>query len=101
MFSAALPPVRASRASQSSQTPEIRPYLLRFITHDGTRSVVAFANRDERDERGAQLLALGASITLATARVQYERPGDPGWQAACSGAERRRTAGIEDSERLL
>ena len=54
-----------SRASQSSQTPAIRPYLLRFIAHDGTRSVVAFANRDERDE---QLLTLGASVTLATAR---------------------------------
>jgi len=53
MFSAALALVRVSRASQSSQTPAIRPYLLRFIAHDGTRSVVAFANRDERDERGA------------------------------------------------
>jgi len=68
MFSAARPLVRISRASQSSQTPTIRPYLLRFIAHDGTRSVVAFANRDERDERGAQLLTLGAAVTLATAR---------------------------------
>jgi len=68
MFSATLALVRISRTSQSSQTPTIRPYLLRFIAHDGTRSVVAFANRDERDERGAQLLTLGASITLATAR---------------------------------
>ena len=68
MFSAALALVRISLASQSSQTPAIRPYLLRFIAHDGTRSVVAFANRDERDERGAQLLTLGTSKTLATAR---------------------------------
>jgi hypothetical protein len=71
MFSAALALVRVSRASQSYQSPAIRPYLLRFIAHDGTRSVVAFANRDERDERderGAQLLTLGTSKTLATAR---------------------------------
>jgi hypothetical protein len=68
MFLAALALVRVSRASQSYQTPAIRPYLLRFIAHDGTRSVVAFANRDERDERGAQLLTLGTSVTLATAR---------------------------------
>jgi hypothetical protein len=68
MSSAALALVRISRTSQSSQTPTIRPCLLRFIAHDGTRSVVAFANRDERDERGAQLLTLGAAVTLATAR---------------------------------
>jgi hypothetical protein len=68
MFSAALALVRVSRASQSNQSPAIRPYLLRFIAHDGTRSVVAFANRDERDERGAQLPAHGAAVTLATVR---------------------------------
>jgi hypothetical protein len=41
MSSAALALVRMSNASQSLQTPAIRPYLLRFIAHDGTRSVVA------------------------------------------------------------
>jgi hypothetical protein len=45
-----------------------RPYLLRFRTQDGTRAQVAFAGRDERDERGAQLLSLGAAVTLATVR---------------------------------
>jgi hypothetical protein len=70
MSSAALARVRISRTSQSSQIAAIRPYLLRFVAHDGTRSVVAFSNRDERDERGAQLLALGAAVTLATVRVQ-------------------------------
>jgi hypothetical protein len=69
MSSAALALVRiSSRASQSSPTLAIRPYLLRFIAHDGTRSVVAFADRDERDERGAQLLTQGAAVTLATVR---------------------------------
>jgi hypothetical protein len=68
MSSAALALVRMPHASQSLKTPAIRPYLLRFIAHYGTRSVVAFANRDERDERGAQLLTLGAAVTLATAR---------------------------------
>jgi hypothetical protein len=41
MSSAALALVRMSNASHSLQTPAIRPYLLRFIAHDGTRSVVA------------------------------------------------------------
>ena len=45
-----------------------RPYLLRFRTQDGTRAQVAFASRGDRDERGAQMLALGAAITLATVR---------------------------------
>lgn len=68
MYSPALALVRISRASQSLQTPSIRPYVLRFIAQDGTRSQVAFAERDERDERGARLLALGAAVTLATVR---------------------------------
>ena len=68
MSSAALAPVRIACASRSSSIFAIRPYVLRFIGHDGTRSVVAFANRDERDERGAQLLTLGAAVTLATMR---------------------------------
>jgi hypothetical protein len=68
MSLAALARVRISRASQSSPISAIRPYVLRFIAHDGTRSVVAFANRDERDERGAQLLTLGTAATLATVR---------------------------------
>jgi hypothetical protein len=68
MSPAALAQVHISRISQFSQIPAVRPYLLRFVAHDGTRSVVAFSNRDERDERGAQLLALGAAVTLATVR---------------------------------
>jgi hypothetical protein len=68
MSLAALARVRVSCASQSSPISAIRPYVLRFIAHDGTRSVVAFANRDERDERGAQLLTLGTAVTLATVR---------------------------------
>jgi hypothetical protein len=68
MLAAALALVRIFRAPQSLPTSATRPYLLRFIAHDGTRSVVAFANRDERDERGAQLLTLGVGITLATLR---------------------------------
>ncbi|WOD18565.1 hypothetical protein [Paraburkholderia kirstenboschensis] len=68
MSSVALARVRSFNASQSLHISAIRPYLLRFIAHDGTRSVVAFANRDERDERGAQLLMLGAAVTLATVR---------------------------------
>jgi hypothetical protein len=68
MSSTARAPVRLPLASQSSPMSVSRPYLLRFIAHDGTRSVVAFANRDDRDERGAQLLTLGAAVTLATVR---------------------------------
>jgi hypothetical protein len=45
-----------------------QPYLLRFCAQDGTRAQVAFADRDERDERGAQLLTQGAAVTLATVR---------------------------------
>jgi hypothetical protein len=45
-----------------------RPYLLRSRAQDGTRAQVAFASRNDRDERGAQLLALGSAITLATVR---------------------------------
>ena len=69
MSSAALALFPIARVSQSSQTPAIRPYLLRFIAHDGTRAVVAFADREERDERGAQLVALGAAVTLAYSRA--------------------------------
>jgi hypothetical protein len=72
MSLAALARVRSSCASQSSPLCAIRPYVLRFIAHDGTRAVVAFANRDERDERGAQLLMLGTAVTLATVRREYE-----------------------------
>jgi hypothetical protein len=63
----------SSAASHRSVSPALRyphgrrPYLLRFIAIDDTHSLVAFANRDEHDER-AQLLTLGASVTLATAR---------------------------------
>ncbi|MCI0146662.1 hypothetical protein KNO81_12265 [Paraburkholderia sediminicola] len=45
-----------------------RPYLLRFRAQDGTRAQVAFASRNDRDERGAQFLTLGAAVTLATVR---------------------------------
>jgi hypothetical protein len=68
MLAAALALVRISRVPQSLPKSAARPYLLRFIAHDGTRSVVAFANRDERDERGAQLLTCGVGVTLATLR---------------------------------
>jgi hypothetical protein len=51
MSSVALAPVRILCASPSSPILAIRPYVLRFVGHDGTRSVVAFANRSERDER--------------------------------------------------
>lgn len=68
MSSVALALFPASRTSQSSSTPALRPYVLRFIAHDGTRSVVAFSSRAERDERGAQLLALGSVVCLATMR---------------------------------
>ncbi|REG61567.1 hypothetical protein B0G80_4420 [Paraburkholderia sp. BL6669N2] len=68
MFSAALALFPISRTSQSSSAPALRPYVLRFIAHEGTRSVVAFADRAERDERGAQLLALGSAVCLATVR---------------------------------
>ncbi|CAB3744321.1 hypothetical protein LMG27174_07156 [Paraburkholderia rhynchosiae] len=43
-----------------------RPYVLRFRAQDGTRAVVPFADCDERDERGAQLLPFGSTVTLAT-----------------------------------
>jgi hypothetical protein len=68
MSSAALALFPIACASQSSQTPAIRRYLLCFIAHDGARSVVAFADRDESDERGAQILTLGATVTQAYAR---------------------------------
>jgi hypothetical protein len=45
-----------------------RPYLLRFIAQDGTRTQVAFADRAERDERGAQLLTLGCAFVSAFVR---------------------------------
>lgn len=45
-----------------------RPYLLRFRTQDGTRAQVAFASRNDRDERCAQLITLGAAVTLTTVR---------------------------------
>lgn len=72
MSLAALARGRISCASQSSPISAIRLYVLRFIAHGGTRSVVAFANRDERDERGAQLLLPGTAVTLATVRREYE-----------------------------
>ena len=69
MPSAALALVRISSSIlQSTQIPGIRPYVLRFIAQDYTRSKVSFSDRDERDERGAQFLALGAAVTLATVR---------------------------------
>ncbi|TCG08860.1 hypothetical protein BZM27_09420 [Paraburkholderia steynii] len=68
MFSVALALFPISRTSQSPSTPALRLYVLRFIAHDGTRAVVGFADQAERDERGAQLLALGSVVCLATVR---------------------------------
>ena len=69
MLAAALALVRISRAPQSLRTSATRPYLLRFIADDGTRSVVAFARRDESDERGAQLLAHSSDQDEHAARL--------------------------------
>jgi hypothetical protein len=69
MLAAALALVRISRAPQSSPTSATRPYLRRFIAHAGTRSVVAFANHDESDKRGAQLLAHSSDQDEHAARL--------------------------------
>lgn len=59
----------AQRLAIVTPTPALtRSYLLRFRAQDGTRAPVAFVDRNERDERGAQLLTFGAAFTLAYAR---------------------------------
>jgi len=57
----ALPSVRPVQA------PLARPFVVKFCLQ-GTRAVVAFSDRTQRDERAAQLLAKGVAVTLQTVR---------------------------------